>query len=446
LYATSLLTFLTGLTVVIGCRKTTRLKSIVFFFITTSSAVWALSTALFLQLPDATYADILVKTMYCSAAVLFGANAVFASMISPLRISKALLISIVVLPLLAICTVIILFPELLYSGIIIEKTAHTISLVNGLFLPLYIAYLALCTLIFVVQILVDTRNMMKRKKRWYLAIFFTVLAASLVAGFCNFFLPLQNNLSYIWAGPLATVASTIIFYVAIVNERLFVIRLKFLQLLSRIIIIMSAVMVYMIIFFIVFVALFKIPNPAPEVFVLNFIMATIILLLLPVINELTTFVRSLITDGEADIGYVVKKLNKLAGSNVDLNELAGFLAHYMHFTYIGFIVDNRYYGSYEVDIPDDAMVELSSLPKSSHFTWQNLKDMPSEAILRKSGVQAVAQLVNARGEPFAQILIGSPLGLDKSLEKYDLAQLEVVLNLVAAIIDSEQKPRGKSKK
>ena len=50
----------------------------------------------------------------------------------------------------------------------------------------------------------------------------------------------------------------------------------------------------MIIFAVIFAALFRGSTPSTEVIVLNFIMIVIFLLLMPAMNELSSFIRSLI--------------------------------------------------------------------------------------------------------------------------------------------------------
>lgn len=58
-----------------------------------------------------------------------------------------------------------------------------------------------------------------------------------------------------------------------------------------------------------------------------------------------------------------------------------------------------------------------------------------QKILDETNLKAVAELYNAKGKPFGQIIVGEPLG--KSTMKHrDLIQLEMIINLVASVIDS----------
>ena len=53
----------------------------------------------------------------------------------------------------------------------------------------------------------------------------------------------------------------------------------------------------------------------------------------------------------------------------------------------------------------------------------------------ETNLKAVAELYNAKGKPFGQIIVGKPLG-KSTMEHRDLIQLEMIINLVASVIDS----------
>ena len=51
-------------------------------------------------------------------------------------------------------------------------------------------------------------------------------------------------------------------------------------------------------------------------------------------------------------------------------------------------------------------------------------------------INAVAELQDAKGKTFGQILVGKPQG-KMGFERRDLIQLEMIVNLVAAMIDTK---------
>ena len=228
--------------------------------------------------------------------------------------------------------------------------------------------------------------------------------------------------------------TVIAIYYAILRYRLMHLASSWLKILSYIILISSASIIYMVIFFIIFTALFKIPNPSASIFILNFIMIVIVLLLMPVLNEVTAFINSLISTGQIDLAYIVKKLNHMA-TNVNLNELADFLADHLHFSYVGFLIDGRLYGSGPLALSSGEIREISKLKRPEKGIWQEFNEPVADAFKRLD-INAVAELQNAKGKKFGQIIVGKPQG-KMTFERRDLIQLEMIINLVAALIDTK---------
>lgn len=204
---------------------------------------------------------------------------------------------------------------------------------------------------------------------------------------------------------------------------------------------LTGVAIYMLLFYMIFTTLFKIPNPSASVLVLNFLMIVIVLLLMPVVREVSAVLRSMIMVGQVDIAYVVKKLNKLATRNVDLRELAGFLADHLHFAYIGFIINGKLYGSKSLAMSADEILQITHMKSTARGeVWQE-PNKSVQKVLDELDLKAVAELRNAKGKAFGQIIVGKPLG-KSSFERRDLIQLEMIINLVATVIDSEKHIRA----
>ncbi len=161
---------------------------------------------------------------------------------------------------------------------------------------------------------------------------------------------------------------------------------------------------------------------------------------MPVIREVSAVLRSMIMVGQVDIAYVIKKLNHLATKNVDLRDLAGFLADHLHFTYIGFIINGRLYGSKSLAMSPEELSAISHLKTSGRDIWQQ-PNKAVQAAFDELGLKAVAELRNAKGKTFGQLVVGKPLG-KSSFERRDLIQLEMIINLVATVIDSEKHLRA----
>lgn len=224
----------------------------------------------------------------------------------------------------------------------------------------------------------------------------------------------------------------ITYYIASLYFRVLQIR-NFLQKVTAYIILMSLIaIVYMVIFYLIYHLLFKIADPPAEVFVLNFIMIVIVLLLVPAIWELFSFLRSLSTSSSSDLTYILKKLGKFATNKAKPTEVADFLADYMHLQYIGIFMDGKLYGSKEIDFQDSDLKTISRLKKAEKF-WQIVPETAKE-----KGIFAIAELKNAKGGAYGQVLVGAPNNR-MSLDRKDLAQMEMIINIVSAMFDSETK-------
>ena len=253
-------------------------------------------------------------------------------------------------------------------------------------------------------------------------------------------LPVMGRYDLIWVGPLSVSIAMLAYFYGILKYRIISVSARWLRVMAYGVILSAGAAIYMILFYIIFTALFKIPNPSTSVLVLNFIMIVIVLLLMPVIQEITASVRSMITVGQVDIAYVVKKLNHLATKNVDLRDLAGFLADHLHFAYIGFIINGRLYGSKSLAISPAELSSITHLRSASRDIWQ----VPNKTVQKTFDdlhLRAVAELRNAKGKPFGQLVVGKPLG-KSTFERRDLLQLEMIINLVATVIDSEKHLRA----
>lgn len=253
-------------------------------------------------------------------------------------------------------------------------------------------------------------------------------------------MPFFGRYDLIWVGPFGTTVVIVAFFYAVIRYRIITVSAKWMRALSYIVVMAMSVIAYMLIFYTIFTVLFKIPNPSISVLVLNFLMIVIVLLLMPVINELIASIRSTISVGQVDIAYVIKKLNHLATRNVDLRDLAGFLADHLHFAYIGFVINGRLYGSKSLAMSSQELSSITHLRQTSNGVWQ----VPNKTVQKtfdELGLYAVAELRNAKGKTFGQLLVGKPLG-KAVFERRDLLQLEMIINLVATVIDSEKHLRA----
>ena len=435
--AVAILSLLAGIAVFFGSARGKRGQGAAYFVACLAGSAWLVSMVVFLTTPAGQDARALIAldVMYVSAATDVIALLLFVGWKRQIVTFGSIILAIAAAILL---TLIISNPSAYYGEITLSNSVNNTVVFAQTWMPYaYAALVSIASIGFIAAGWYEIQHAPnKRVKRGTQTLFGGLLIAGAIAGTFDVVLPLLGNYSLVWIGPVSTSLVIFAHFYATIRYRLLVLNSNWLRTLAYVILMSLAAMIYMVIFFIIFMALFKIPNPSASVIVLNFIMIVIVLLLLPVINEAMAYVRSLISVGQVDIAYVIKKLNRIATQNINLNELASFLADHMHFQYIGLVVNGRLYGSSSLPISADELAEISVLEAADNGVWQKI-DAKNKALFEKLDLTAVAELRNAKGRPFGQILVGKPLG-KSNFERRDLIQLEMVINLVATMIDSKR--------
>lgn len=440
LVATAVLVFLVGVVTFVGSSAKERKNSIWFLLTAIASTIWTVAIAIFLGLSPESQelAPKVILVIYVGAFLVSPTALGYVSW--KYRIGKVLTI----VSLLAggcLGLVILNDPELLYSGFTLSRAGNTVELVHNWFNIVYIGYFVLVMGGFCFMAYRSAMKASNKRMRTGMGIFaIGMLIEAVCAGVFDLILPLYVRYDLIWVGPLALSVVIVAFFYAALKYRMVSIMSNWLKIMSYVVILASGAVVYMVIFYLIFTALFKIPNPSTAVLVLNFLMIVIVLLLMPVINEIAASIRSMISVGQVDLAYVVKKLNRIATKNVNLRDLAGFLADHLHFAYIGFVINGRLYGSKALAVSAEELTKIAHLRAVPHGVWQEPTKQVQE-ILDNLDLKAVAELKNAKGKPFGQIIVGKPLG-KASFERRDLVQLEMIINLVAMVIDSEKHLRA----
>lgn len=440
LVTVAILSFSFGLLTFIGASKNDRMRSAWFCFATLGAAIWSVSIAIFLALeaPDAD-ATFWIYGIYIPPMFMMVGMLGYSSW--KLKSGKILTI-LDLLFMMTLAVLMIYDKSLLYTSYEIARTGNTVELVGGMFYIIYMVFYFVSDtafLLYSLYMVKHTRNKSVRNGNLLLMIGFMITGVMTLS--TDLILPLFGNYSLIWIGPLFISVTIAVYFYTVLKYHMISVASRWLQMATYAVVGLAGVAIYMLIFYLIFTTLFKIPNPSTSVLVLNFLMIVIVLLLMPVIREVSAVLRSMIMVGQVDIAYVVKKLNHLASKNVDLRDLAGFLADHLHFAYVGFIINDRLYGSKPLAMTADEIKKISGMKAArGGDVWQE----PSKAVqevLNTLDLKAVAELRNAKGKAFGQLIVGKPLG-KSSFERRDLIQLEMIINLVATVIDSEKHLRA----
>ena len=437
LIAIATLTLLTGIAVLFGINKEKRFEGFWYFVLAAGVAIWGIAIAAFLSLAptDLNCAPGVIYALYVGAPIMLLGFVGYTSW--RYKIGKALTI-LYIFGAIALAIALAINPHLLYTNISLSHTGNIVHLKLDWFYYAYIAYCiltAISMLGFTAYNIKKTKNRNERRGMQNLLIG-TIIAACFISTF-DLFLPL-NRYDLIWVGPLVTGINVINFYYAILRYRLMPLNAFWLRALSYVVITVSATILYMVIFFLIFAGLFHSTSPSLPIIILNFVLVLIIMLLIPIFNELMAFIKSLISVKSVDLSYIFKKITFLKNSKyaVNLSDLAEFLESHLHFQYIGILVNGRIYSSQKVSTSTDVVSALQKLSNPKYGIWQSIP-VSLKDILNKNDIKAVAELHDSKGKVIGQVILGRPQG-KIPFENRDLAEIEIVLNLVANLLDRKK--------
>ena len=293
----AILTLLSGIIVFFGASKGNKVRSAWFFLAAIFATIWMASISVFLTAGKdmAEVIDWHVKWTFTSAIII---DVAFLGYIV-WREKYGKFTTFFFLAFGGIISALIFAkPELLYQGVILANTGNSVTM-NMAFGSLYYTYIIFFASIvpaIVISLLTQfIKTKSNRRRGGDLVIMLAFGGSSTLVLIFNLILPLFNNWSLIWIGPLALSATIIGFYYTILRYRSLNLVSVWLKIFSYVVLISSIAIIYMIIFALIFTALFRGSMPSVEVIVLNFIMILVFLILMPALSEIMTFIRSLIS-------------------------------------------------------------------------------------------------------------------------------------------------------
>ncbi|MBR5621401.1 hypothetical protein IKW75_02900 [Candidatus Saccharibacteria bacterium] len=441
LIAVSILTLLSGVSVLSGARKGERLQAFIFFFTTIACLAWATSIAVFLALPEGTSENLVngtFFTIYISAIVMCWGLMSYTC--HKYILGKICMILFAIIG-GVLAGFIIYNPHLMYSSIELSATSgNIVHLHQNLFYLLFGAYFCVTVLLYMIGLLINAKKAAtKNAKRAYLLVLTGFTITGIIALIFNLILPVFGKYDTIWIGPLAMCIAWVFHYYAILRYHLINLSGRWLKVFSHIIIMSFAAIIYLAIFFIVFTTLFKVPSPSTEVVVLVSIIIIVALLLFPVLSEISDYVRSLASVRDVDIVYIVKKLNSLSSEYLNYDELSGFLADHLHFQSIGLIIDGKLYDSAHTKLSTAEITRISGLRSPARGIWIALSDTERKS-LKRHEIESVAVLRDGDGKVVGKVLFGRPMG-NIPLSSRHLLPIETALTMTASAISAEQSPK-----
>lgn len=402
----SILAVLSGIAILVGVGKKDRAKATIFFFGNLSALVWAFSIVKLLTLPAGAYdsAHTLVPVVYISACIMM--STLVGYFCYDYKIGKPYFIATLILTAI-VGTLIVTNPHEFYSNMVIDGVSNRLIFENC---TLYFVYIGLCA--FMIAGLIGGalgKIFSSRKNKHMNTKGFCLLAVGLgltgsLAGIFDLILPMAGNYSLIWVGPLSMSAAILFHYYVVLKYRILELESKALKILTYAVMVSVVAVIYMCVFFVIFSAMFHGAAPSAEVLILNFVMAVVMILLIPAFNEISGELSSFVSNDKIDLPHIVKKLSKIRTSrfHVDPSELAHFLADHLHYENIWIVKGKHTWSATGEGLPEDT-------PSAS----TTLKD--------------------EKGEPCGEIIFGKPTGRTNFI-KHNHAELDAIISLVGPII------------
>lgn len=441
--AVAVLTILAALALVFGSTKSERARSVWFLLAAIGEVVWAVSIAVFLSLGngevDEAVAPWLVKGIYIGAILMD--SSILGYVAWKYKWGKYLTTTFLTVGLI-LAVIFAYDPSVLYSEIILGSGGPRVMIdMSRGFYVAYGIYFSLLIPAFCLSLIYRIRHTSNKKTQMGYIVFLVGLAVAggLSAVFDLFMPPMRYDL--IWVGPLAIGLIILGFYFAILKFKMVSMNSNWLKILSVIVIISAALIVYLLLFHIVFSALFKVANPSFQVILLNFIMIAIVLALVPAFSEIISLTRSLIMTKQINLPYIVKKISTLDPKRLGLKDVSGFLAEHLHFEYVGFIVNDKYFTAGDSKIPFEAVGKISKLSAPARGIWQNVDRLGATA--REYNISRVALMTDANGNAIGQMVFGEPTTKSK-LEHKDLVEIAMIVNLMGTMIEDGRRSKSKA--
>lgn len=427
----ALLTVISGMVVFLGSSKDNKIRSFLYFLATISSAIWTASIAyVYLASPGHDqYIDIFIKLGLTS--IMWADMFLLGYIAWKVKYGRALTAIFAVI-FAVISSIIFLAPEMMYGQIILKNNGSGFETKNG---PLGLIY-TLSLIAFAVALCYSSiedhlRARKQNKKNGSLAVLAGFTIADAVVLVANLILPMNGQWSYTWLGPLSLSILIIMLYYVILRYRDISISSFGLRLFSYIVVVSSFAIVYMVIFSIIFSAMFRGATPSTEVIILNFVMASILIAFLPAINEIRSSIDSLISGRNVNLPKLAKKIANLGAKRRDYGHIAALLGEYIRAEYVGLIVNGKYYGPNYPAKPIGAIDALDRLPAPENGIWL---EPGKDQSVAQINVSKIAALRNSRGEMIGKILIGKAQS-GKDFSPLDVAEIETVTNLLSTVIN-----------
>lgn len=301
-----------------------RVLSVAFFFLTmVSTTVWSLGVALFLSVDTSGMLLKVATVYYIAAAAISCFTLLFAFSFAKTKPFSSWLVIGILLPFVALASVIGFSPELLISSVAVSEEANTASL-KPFFYLIYTVYFTSYYLAALVVFWRRRRRANRVLQKHFAYIFAAYALAGVVGMVFNLFLPAFGDYHLIWAGPLGLLVFVPIVYLAIAKYGLFDIRQTVVRTVAYIFSLLTLAGIYYLFAYIV-ATLFlqsEVNSAAVSISPVNILLALALAFIFqPIKNFFDRITNQIFYRGRYDSGDFFARFNEVLSTTTDLRGL-----------------------------------------------------------------------------------------------------------------------------
>ena len=437
LIAVSAAVLLSGISVVLGSPKKKKANAMRFFLATLGASIWTIAIMIFLALPPnaENVAPLVV------IGIISGITLCDVSLLAYLgweyktgKLATAIfsLFGIILVAILAIN------PSVFYTNISLSHEINRAEIVTGWYFVLLIIYFFLISITFSSYLQKRIKAATSRGMKTGLIVFYIGLSIGGILALVFNLLLMSSQPHLIWIGPMATSISILSFFYSAVRYRTVSLSSRGIRILSYTIFVATGAIVYLLVFYAIFTALFKVPNPSPQILILNGLMTIIVLLLIPAMNEVKSFMHALAATETIDLNYILKKLEKSDNKYFNENEVASFLADTMHYSTVSLIIDGRVYSSGNKKPTGNEAAAITKAKPAPGEIWLLPDHLNDEKLVHSHEISRIGILTDKKGHEIGRIVFGRKLHRAE-LSRRELIKYQTVVGMLSVLIEDRRK-------
>ena len=436
LIAVSVVVLLSGISIYFGSSKQEKGSAARFLIAVLGAVIWTIAILIFIHMPGASSNFIHIIVTCIIGGVTFCDIGLLAYLGWQYKHGKfaTVLFTIIGITLIALLAY---DPSLFYSSVNTDLEYTQLFVNHSWYYFTVIAYFFLISIVFSSFLQKRIKATVNKGLKTGLKVFYVGLSIGGILALIFSLILITSHPHLVWIGPMATSISILSFYYSIVKFRTLSMSSKWMEIMSYVILIATAIIIYLLAFYAVFSALYGTSNPAPNVIILNVIMAAFLLLLMPALIELTNFMKANFFIDKIELGYITKKLENIDRSSFDPKDIAKFLSDAMHYSSVILITGGRLYAPENTKITADQIEKIARLKPSASSIWiapTELKNVLAE----DTDISRIGVLTNKNGKEIGKIIFGKRAS-EANLTRKDIVKHEAIINILSAITEEYSK-------